>query len=48
MRERASELGGSCVVESLPAGGTRVYAVLPCVRPAEGDGAAPAEPEEHS
>lgn len=29
MRERAEELGGSCVIESRPAGGTRVYAQLP-------------------
>jgi signal transduction histidine kinase len=29
MRERAEELGGSCVIESLPAGGARVYAQLP-------------------
>jgi hypothetical protein len=29
MRERAEELGGRCVVESLPAGGTRVRATLP-------------------
>jgi signal transduction histidine kinase len=29
MRERAEELGGSCVIESLPAGGTRVSAQLP-------------------
>jgi signal transduction histidine kinase len=29
MRERAEELGGSCVVESRPAGGTRVVARLP-------------------
>jgi signal transduction histidine kinase len=30
MHERAAELGGECVVESLPAGGTRVRASLPC------------------
>jgi signal transduction histidine kinase len=30
MRERATELGGTCLVESSPAGGTRVYARLPC------------------
>jgi signal transduction histidine kinase len=30
MRERAAELGGECVVESLSAGGTRVRASLPC------------------
>jgi signal transduction histidine kinase len=29
MRERAEELGGSCVVESLPSGGARVWASLP-------------------
>jgi signal transduction histidine kinase len=29
MRERAEELGGSCRIESPPAGGTRVFARLP-------------------
>jgi signal transduction histidine kinase len=29
LRERAVELGGSCVVEAVPAGGTRVCALLP-------------------
>lgn len=29
MRERAAELGGTCVIENLPAGGARVYARLP-------------------
>jgi signal transduction histidine kinase len=29
MRERAEELGGTCLVEALPAGGTRVWARLP-------------------
>ena len=29
MRERASELGGSCVVERAPKGGTRVIVHLP-------------------
>jgi two-component system NarL family sensor kinase len=29
MRERAAELGGSCVVESAPEGGTRVLVRLP-------------------
>ncbi|MBE7551888.1 MAG: sensor histidine kinase [Anaerolineales bacterium] len=29
MRERAGELGGECVVEALPGGGTRVWAALP-------------------
>lgn len=32
MRERALELGGECVIESMPAGGTRVSARLPLVR----------------
>ncbi|MCO5176292.1 MAG: GAF domain-containing sensor histidine kinase [Thermomicrobiales bacterium] len=30
LRERAAELGGSCVIESRPDGGTRVHALLPC------------------
>jgi len=30
MRERAAELGGHCVVDTLPAGGTRVRTSLPC------------------
>ena len=29
MRERATELGGTCTVEALPGGGTRVAALLP-------------------
>jgi two-component system, NarL family, sensor kinase len=29
MRERASELGGSCIVEPAPEGGTRVLVHLP-------------------
>jgi signal transduction histidine kinase len=29
MRERAAELGGTCVIEALPRGGTRVRARLP-------------------
>ena len=29
MRERAAELGGTCLIESLPQGGTRVLASLP-------------------
>ncbi len=29
MRERAAELGGTCVIEALPQGGTRVLAQLP-------------------
>ena len=32
MRERAAELGGSCTVEALQSGGTRVRASLPCSR----------------
>jgi len=32
MRERAEELGGSCTVERLPEGGTRVLAYLPLPR----------------
>ena len=34
MRERAEELGGSCVVESPISGGTRVSARLPYARDA--------------
>jgi signal transduction histidine kinase len=44
MRERAEELGGACLVNAAPAGGTRVWARLPL--PAEGDaqgGEAPPE-----
>jgi signal transduction histidine kinase len=29
MRERAAEVGGTCVIESLSGGGTRVFARLP-------------------
>jgi signal transduction histidine kinase len=32
MRERAEELGGSCTVEAVPSGGTRVRAFLPYAR----------------
>jgi signal transduction histidine kinase len=32
MRERASELGGSCVVQSVPEGGTRVLVRLPLAK----------------
>jgi two-component system, NarL family, sensor kinase len=42
MRERAAELGGACVVESLPGAGTRVHAWLSISkeeRKEEGDGA---------
>lgn len=34
MRERAAELGGTCVVESPRGGGTRVWARLPLTSPA--------------
>lgn len=36
MRERADELGGSCVVESGPEGGTRVMVRLPLEAPGYG------------
>jgi len=36
MRERAEELGGTCVVEAIPAGGTRVRAELPGVAETRG------------
>jgi signal transduction histidine kinase len=41
MRERAAELGGTCVVESRPTGGTRVMARLPLaqVQPSANGGA---------
>ncbi len=29
MRERATEMGGTCSIEPAPGGGTRVHAVLP-------------------
>ena len=32
MRERTAELGGTCQVESLPTGGTRIYARLPLLQ----------------
>jgi signal transduction histidine kinase len=32
MRERAEELGGSCTVEAIPCGGTRIRAYLPYAR----------------
>lgn len=32
MRERAAELGGTCVVESAPSGGVRVFARLPLLK----------------
>jgi signal transduction histidine kinase len=34
MRERAEELGGSCVIAARPEGGTRVWARLPMLSPA--------------
>ncbi|HEX7948745.1 MAG TPA: GAF domain-containing sensor histidine kinase [Candidatus Limnocylindrales bacterium] len=37
MRERAAEVGGTCVIEPLPSGGTRVFARLPI------DGRAPSQ-----
>jgi signal transduction histidine kinase len=33
MRERAEELGGSCIVASAPGGGTTIRALLPCRLP---------------
>jgi signal transduction histidine kinase len=30
MQERTAELGGSCSVEALPGGGTRIQVILPC------------------
>jgi signal transduction histidine kinase len=38
MRERAEELGGSCIVESPPGAGARVRATLPCTTFATSDG----------
>jgi two-component system NarL family sensor kinase len=40
MRERAAELGGSCVIESLPGAGVRMCARLPLPKE-ETDGTAP-------
>ncbi len=40
MRERAAELGGSCAVEALPSGGTRVAATLPLAPFGRDDGVA--------
>jgi len=37
MRERAAEVGGTCMIESMPGGGTRVFARLPL------DGRAPSQ-----
>jgi len=44
MRERAAELGGDCVVEAPPAGGTRVIAHLPLPPPAVGKDPVPVTP----
>jgi signal transduction histidine kinase len=38
MRERAEELGGTCVVEPVSSGGTRVRAKLPCALEVSGSG----------
>jgi signal transduction histidine kinase len=32
IRERAAELGGTCVIERVAPGGTRLYARLPCAQ----------------
>jgi signal transduction histidine kinase len=37
MQERATELGGTCLIEARPAGGTRVFALLPVPKSAEVD-----------
>jgi signal transduction histidine kinase len=34
MRERATELGGTCIIEPAPAGGSRVLVSLPLTTPA--------------
>ena len=44
MRERAAELGGSFGVETVPDGGTRVYASLPVASPATGRSSSTDEP----
>jgi signal transduction histidine kinase len=44
MRERASELGGSCVVEKVPEGGTRVLVRLPLPKEEEVDVGDPTYP----
>lgn len=46
MRERAAELGGTLVVETLPEGGTRVAAGLPMARSRSADGP-PSRPPAH-
>jgi len=35
MRERASELGGTCLIERVATGGTRVFVRLPCLQAAD-------------
>jgi len=37
MRERAAELGGSCIIEPIPGAGTRVLARLPILSPPQED-----------
>jgi signal transduction histidine kinase len=32
IRERAAELGGECIIENIPSGGTRVSARLPIAK----------------
>ena len=32
MRERATELGGTCLIEQVATGGTRVHVRLPCLQ----------------
>lgn len=44
MRERAEELGGSCVVEPRPSGGTRVSASLPVTSSASQENPSTSEP----
>jgi signal transduction histidine kinase len=44
MRERAEELGGSCLVETLPENGTRVRASLPVASPASEENSSAGEP----
>jgi len=41
MRERATELGGTCVVEDRPGGGTRVRVELPAGGEGDGDDQSP-------
>jgi len=48
MRERAEELGGTCVVEPVTSGGTRVKARLPLEASAEGGEPGAAAPHQLS